>query len=171
MQYARPFNKGVESRSAWPRQWQTTKEARAPPAQAAPEPDWRLAEQRRRKQKHENEGYSALPTYLPRLASLALSLIVAGNQAEAAYIINISQVGSDVVATGSGSINAAALTKGSSAIPANPTVLPFEFTRTNLWVGSPFTRATFQLSPSAAAPTRPTHHLVQARLGWFRRWF
>jgi hypothetical protein len=55
-----------------------------------PGPDWRLAGNPGENQKRENERYFALPTYLPRVASLALLMIVAGSKAEATYIIKIA---------------------------------------------------------------------------------
>ncbi len=57
---------------------------------------------------------------------LALLITVAGHQAQATYIINISQVGSDVVATGSGTLDTTDLTQNPDS-PNNQTganVLP-----------------------------------------------
>jgi len=91
---ARCSNPGLRPYTSLRKGDQNGLEAPAPPAQPVPGPDWRLAGNPGENQKRENERYFALPTYLPtylpRVASLALLMIVAGSKAEATYIIKIA---------------------------------------------------------------------------------
>ena len=80
-------------------------------------------------------------TYLASAAILALG-VVAAPRAQAAYVITFQQVGSNVVETGSGSLDLTGLSVGDFGIARDASVAPAKgrvfsgvFTDTNTWFG------------------------------------
>lgn len=106
-----------------------------------------------------------MPKRTTRLASAAMLALgaMAAPSAQAAYVITFEQVGSDVVETGSGSLDLTGLSVGdfgiardASVAPAKGRVYSGDFTDTNTWFGEFIPASIVGFGPGATTSASAT---------------